>query len=105
MDVEETVSTENPSPAVTTAPSRSRQRRGLLSSFYYILATLAFMFVMFDFTHRMWSALVHPRYPFFEATHLTFNDWFESNVGWLVGGLSIVTIGRVIQLLQQIRDK
>ena len=94
---------ENPSPAVTTAPSRSRQRREPLSSFYYILATLAFMFVMFDFTHRMWSALVHPRDDL--RIDLAFRDWFESNVGWLVGGLSILTIGKVIQLLQQIRDK
>ena len=99
---------ETESSEALAANTRSRQRRGLLSSLpliYYILATLAFMFVMFDFTHRMWSALVHPRYYFFDAIDFAFRDWFESNVGWLVGGLSIVTIGRVIQLLQQIRDK
>jgi ABC-type Fe3+-siderophore transport system permease subunit len=84
------------------ANTRSRQRRGLLSPFYYILATLALMLVMIDFTHHMWRFMVNPLYSFFDAMSPAFS---ESNVGWLVGALSMFTIGRVIQLLHQIRDK
>ena len=84
------------------ANTRSRQRRGLLSPFYYILATLALMLVMIDFTHHMWRFMVNPLYSFFDAMSPAFS---ESNMGWLVGALSMFTIGRVIQLLHQIRDK
>jgi hypothetical protein len=80
-----------------------RQRRGLLSPFYYILATLALMLVMIDFTHHMWHFMVNPQ----GASSWNQTKIFQAAaLGWmLVGALSMFTIGRVIQLLHQIRDK
>jgi len=94
------------------ANTRSRPRRGLLSPFYYILATLALMLVMIDFTHHMWRFMVNPQGASSRSHGNGIAVWFDftspgqSGVGWmLVGALSMFTIGRVIQLLHQIRDK
>jgi hypothetical protein len=87
---------ETESSEALAANTRSRQRRSplnLLPLFYYILATLTFMFKMVQF---FTECVVRDR---------SVAYWLESNVGWLVGALSMFAVGRVIAVLQQIRDK
>jgi hypothetical protein len=95
---------ETESSEALAANTRSRQRRSplnLLPLFYYILATLTFMFKMVQF---FVECVVRDE---------SVAYWFESNVGshnkisnayWLVGALSMFAVGRVIAVLQQIRD-
>ena len=100
-DDTETVSTENPIPAVTTAPSRSVASVTKTVGSFDLLNRLPFVFYLLGIIGGF-ILLCFTGATAAESSTAETGAMFGYTIG---ASLSIIGFGRIIEVLQQIRDK